>query len=89
MDRLVEKLYRGKVAYDLFAAVVSAHPVLTRRHADPGDKAEALFRLFLGRPPFEHERADMSRLYGLWHRATTIIRSWACACRTRSSASAA
>ncbi|KFA86744.1 hypothetical protein [Archangium violaceum] len=67
MDRLVEKLYRGKVPYDLFAAVVSAHPVLTRRYADPGDKAEALFTHFLGRPPFEHERADMSRLYKLWH----------------------
>jgi hypothetical protein len=67
MDRLVEKLYRGKVSYDQFAAVVSAHPVLTRRHADPGDKVEALFHLFLGRPPFEHERADMSRLYALWH----------------------
>ncbi|MDY7227298.1 hypothetical protein [Hyalangium rubrum] len=67
MDLLVEKLFRGKVPYDQFAAVVSAHPVLTRRHADPGDKVEALFRLFLGRPPFEHERADMSRLYRLWH----------------------
>jgi hypothetical protein len=67
MDRLVEKLYRGKVPYDLFAAVVSAHPVLTRRYADPGDKAEALFTQFLGRPPFEHERADMARLYMLWH----------------------
>lgn len=67
MDRLVEKLFTGRVPYDQFAAVVSAHPVLTRRHADPGDKVEALFRLFLGRPPFEHERADMSRLYRLWH----------------------
>jgi hypothetical protein len=67
MDRLVEKLYRGRVPYDLFAAVVSAHPVLTRRFADAGDKAEALFRHFLGRPPFEHERADMARLYRLWH----------------------
>ncbi len=67
MDRLVEKLLRGKVPYDQFAAVASAHPVLTRRYADPGDKVEALFRLFLGRPPFEHERADMSRLYKLWH----------------------
>ncbi|HEX8441879.1 hypothetical protein [Archangium sp.] len=67
MDRLVAKLYQGKVPYDLFAAVVSAHPVFTRRYADPGDKAEALFRQFLGRPPFEHERADMSRLYKLWH----------------------
>jgi hypothetical protein len=67
MDRLVEKLHRGRVPYDLFAAVVSAHPVLTRRFADAGDKAEALFRHFLGRPPFEHERADMARLYRLWH----------------------
>ncbi|MFL5358657.1 hypothetical protein [Archangium sp.] len=67
MDRLVAKLHRGLVPYDLFAAVVSAHPVFTRRYADPGDKAEALFRQFLGRPPFEHERADMSRLYKLWH----------------------
>jgi hypothetical protein len=67
MDRLVEKLLRGKVPYDQFAAVASAHPVLTRRHADPGDKVDALFTLFLGRPPFEHERADMSRLYRLWH----------------------
>jgi hypothetical protein len=67
MDRLVAKLHRGRVPYDLFAAVVSAHPVLTRRYADPGDKAEALFSHFLGRPPFEHERADMSRLYKLWH----------------------
>ncbi len=67
MDRLVAKLYQGKVPYDQFVAVVSAHPVLLRRHADPGDKVDALFRLFLGRPPFEHERADMSRLYRLWH----------------------
>ena len=67
MDQLVEKLYRGRVPYDLFAAVASAHPVFTRRYADPGDKAEALFLQFLGRPPFEHERADMARLYRLWH----------------------
>ncbi len=67
MDRLVAKLYQGRVPYDQFAAVVSAHPVFTRRYADPGDKAEALFLRFLGRPPFEHERADMARLYKLWH----------------------
>ncbi|HYH95287.1 hypothetical protein [Hyalangium sp.] len=67
MDRLVEKLYQGKVPYDQFAAVVSAHPVLTRRHADAGDKVDALFQLFLGRPPFEFERADMARIYSLWH----------------------
>jgi hypothetical protein len=67
MDRLTAKLYRGLVPYDLFAAVVSAHPVLTRRNADPGDRAESLFRQFLGRPPFETERADMARLYRSWH----------------------
>lgn len=66
MDRLVGKLYRGEVPYDLFAAVVSAHPVLTRRHADARDTVEALFRHFLGRPPFENERADMARLYTVW-----------------------
>lgn len=66
MDWLVQKLYEGRVPYDLFAAVASAHPVITRRFADPGDSAEALFRLFLGRPPFETERADMARLYALW-----------------------
>jgi hypothetical protein len=64
MDRLVEKLFTGRVPVDLFAQVVSAHPVLTRRYADAGDRTEALFRLFLGRPPFDSERADMSRLYG-------------------------
>ncbi len=67
MDRLVAKLYEGRIPYDLFAAVVSAHPVLTRRNADPGDRAESLFRHFLGRPPFENERADMARLYRVWH----------------------
>ncbi|HZH03466.1 MAG TPA: hypothetical protein VEY30_06755, partial [Myxococcaceae bacterium] len=66
MDRLVEKLHRGLVPYDLFAAVASAHPVLVRRHADARDKVEALFTRFLGRPPFENERADMARLYTLW-----------------------
>ena len=67
MDRLVAKLHRGLVPYDLFAAVASAHPVMTRRNADPADRAEALFKQFLGRPPFEHERADMARLYRLWY----------------------
>lgn len=65
-DLLVQKLYRGLVPYDLFAQVISAHPVLTRRYATSGDRAEALFRLFLGRPPFERERADLARLYVLW-----------------------
>ncbi len=65
-DLLVQKLYRGLIPYDLFAQVVSAHPVLTRRYATSGDRAEALFRMFLGRPPFERERADLARLYVLW-----------------------
>lgn len=67
MDRLVKKLLEGRVPYDLFATVASVHPVLTRRVADAGDRAEAAFRQFLGRPPFENERADMARLYRLWH----------------------
>ncbi len=67
MDGLTAKLYRGHVPWDLFAAVTSAHPVLTRRHADARDTVEALYRHFLGRPPFENERADMARLYGVWH----------------------
>lgn len=66
MDLLVGKLYRGRVAYDEFAAVVSAHPVLTRRYDNASDIAEALFDLFLGRPPYENERSDMARLYGAW-----------------------
>ncbi len=67
MDRLVAKLMRGLIPYDLFASVVSAHPILVRRAADPRDRAEALFRHFLGRPPFDNERSDMARLYALWH----------------------
>jgi hypothetical protein len=67
MDRLVRKLLEGRVPYDLFASVASAHPIITRRFADAGDSAEAVFRLFLGRPPFDNERADMGRLYALWH----------------------
>lgn len=67
MDRLVGKVYRGEVPYDLFASVASAHPVLTRQHDTAADRAEALFQLFLGRPPLGHERSDMARLYSLWH----------------------
>lgn len=67
MDELVEKTYGGYVAWDQFAAVTSAHPVLTRRHDTGGDRTEALFKLFLGRPPYENERADMGRLYALWN----------------------
>jgi hypothetical protein len=66
MDALVGKVYRGLVSYDEFAAVVSAHPVLTRRYENAADRASALFELFLRRPPFENEQADMARLYRLW-----------------------
>lgn len=66
MDELVANLYRGYVAYDHFASVASAHPVHTRRYDTAGDRAEALFHLFLGRPPLGHERSDMARLYALW-----------------------
>lgn len=66
MDNLVGKLFKGTVAYDEFAAVVSSHPVLTRRHDTPEDRADALFFTFMGRPLLEHERADLGRLYNLW-----------------------
>ncbi len=66
-DDLVGKLYRGEIPYDEFAAVISAHPVLTRRYSTPGDRAEALFWLLMGRPPLGSERSDLARLYKLWH----------------------
>lgn len=66
-DAVVKALYEGKLAYDQFAAVISAHPVLTRRHDTEGDRAEALIWTFLGRPPFGSERADLGRLYHLWY----------------------
>ncbi|MFW5966695.1 MAG: hypothetical protein ACOCV2_04205 [Persicimonas sp.] len=66
-DDLVGKLYRGEIAYDHFAAVVSAHPVITRRYDTPGDRAEAVFEMLMGRPPHENERSDLARLYTLWH----------------------
>ena len=65
-DELVGKLYEGLIPYDQFAAVVSAHPVLTRRHDTAGDRAEALFWLLMGRPPLGNERSDLARLYTLW-----------------------
>jgi hypothetical protein len=65
-DILVGKMYRGLLRYDHFIEVISAHPVLTRRFDNANDRAEALFNLFVGRPPFENERADMSKLYTLW-----------------------
>jgi hypothetical protein len=67
MDRLVGRMLRGTVSYDQFASIAASHPVITRRHADPRDIAEAVFRQFMGRPPFENERADLSRLYAVWH----------------------
>jgi hypothetical protein len=66
MDDLVRKTYEGRVSWDLFAAVTSAHPVLVRRYDNPEDRADALFSLFLHRPPYQYERTDMGRLYNLW-----------------------
>lgn len=67
MDNLVSKLYQGLIAYDEFAAIVSAHPVLTRRFDTPEDRTDALFWIFLGRPPLGSELPDMARLYALWY----------------------
>ena len=66
MDRLVDKFIRGHVSYDVFAQVVSAHPVVVRRFAEPEDMAAEAFQLLIGRPPFDHERIDLARLYALW-----------------------
>ena len=66
MDDLVRKAYQGYVPWDLFASVTASHPVLTRRYDTAGDRAEAAFRLFLHRPPYESERSDMGRLYSVW-----------------------
>jgi len=66
MDELVGKTFEGRVAYDAFAAVTSAHPVIMRRLDTAGDRAEFMFELFLGRPPYEGERSDIARLYRLW-----------------------
>lgn len=65
-DDLVRKVYQGYIPWDLFAAVAASHPVLTRRYDTAGDMAEAAFRLFLHRPPYENERSDMGRLYSIW-----------------------
>lgn len=65
-DDLVRKVYQGYVPWDLFASVIASHPVLTRRFDTAGDRAEAAFRLFLHRPPYENERSDMGRLYSVW-----------------------
>ena len=66
MDDLVRKAYQGYVPWDLFASVTASHPVLVRRYDTAGDRAEAAFRLFLHRPPYENERSDMGRLYSVW-----------------------
>src|SRR5690606_4099854 len=50
MDELVGKTYRGRVAWDQFAAVTSAHPVVMRSHDTPGDRGALAFKLFPGRP---------------------------------------
>ncbi|NVB39402.1 DUF1549 domain-containing protein [Pseudenhygromyxa sp. WMMC2535] len=66
MDDLVRKVYQGYVSWDLFASVAASHPVLTRRYDTAGDRAEAAFKLFLHRPPYEDERSDLGRLYSVW-----------------------
>jgi len=66
MDELVGKAYRGRVPWDEFAAVTASHPIVMRRLDTPNDRAEFVFKLFLGRPPYEAERADLGRMYRLW-----------------------
>ncbi len=66
MDELVGKTHRGRVSWDQFAAVTASHPILVRRLDTPADRAEFVYRLFLGRPPYEQERSDLGRLYRLW-----------------------
>lgn len=66
MDDLVGKAYSGQVAWDLFASVTAAHPILTRRHDTDGDRADATFKLFMGRPPYASERSDLGRLFAHW-----------------------
>lgn len=65
-DILVGKLYAGFLRFDQFVEVVSAHPVFVRRYDNSRDRAEALFNIFVGRPPYDDEKADMAKLYGLW-----------------------
>ncbi len=65
-DILVGKLYSGLLRFDEFVEVVSAHPVFVRRYDNSRDRAEALFNIFVGRPPYDDEKADMAKLYALW-----------------------
>lgn len=71
-DDVVAKTYRGLLRYDEMVHVMSAHPVLTRRFDSPGDRVEALFTTFLGRPPYENERADLAKLYTLYYNGEFI-----------------
>lgn len=66
LDDLVGKTFKGLVSWDQFAAVVSAHPAFVRRYDSGPDRVDALFRLFLGRPPSEPEQADLARSYLVW-----------------------
>lgn len=66
LDALVAKTFKGLVSWDQFAAVVSAHPAFVRRYDSASDRVDALFRLFLGRPPSDPERFDLSRSYRVW-----------------------
>src|SRR5690606_4528206 len=66
MDRVVTALYDGRISYDQFAAVASAHPALTRRYDTERDRAEAGIWTCRGRPPFGNESAELGRLYHLW-----------------------
>jgi hypothetical protein len=65
-DRVVTLAYQGRIPFDQFAAVISAHPVLTRQKPNALERVDLLYQLFLGRPAFANERSDMSRLYRLW-----------------------
>lgn len=65
-DKIVGKLFGGFLRYDEFVQVMSAHPVVLRRYDDAADRAEAIFNIFVGRPPFQNEREDMAKLYALW-----------------------
>lgn len=69
LDELVGKLHRGTVAYDRFAAVAASHPAFLRRFATSEDIAEAVYTRFMGRPPFDFERADVARMYQVWRPA--------------------
>lgn len=66
LDTLVGKTFQGLVSWDQFAAVASAHPAFVRRYDSGPDRVDALFRLFLGRPPSEPERIDLARSYRVW-----------------------